>query len=204
MVLVIFLIVPAIMIVIVIVSFWQATELSIVPVFDLGNYEFLFGSAVTYQVIFNTLRYAVMTWALTLVIGFAVAFHIRRTTTQIALALNCTVPFWTSNIIRMISWIPFPGRNGLANSAFLSMGVIDKPLEWLPLSDFSIMFAVVHINTIFMIVPILNTMMRIEKSLVEAARDAGAPGAQILWNAIIPLTKPGIMIGTIFVLTLAD
>lgn len=204
LVLVVFLVIPVIMIVI--VSFWQATEFSIVPAFDLGNYEFLFGSPVTYQVFFNTLRYAAMTWALTLGIGFAVAyflaFHIRSQTTQIALALICTVPFWTSNIIRMISWIPFLGRNGLANSALLSMGVIDKPLEWLLFSDFSVMLAFVHINTIFMVIPILNTMMRIDKSLIEAARDSGASGAQILWNVIIPLTKPGIMIGTIFVLTL--
>lgn len=204
LVLVVFLVIPVIMIVV--VSFWQATEFSIVPAFDLGNYEFLFGSPVTYQVFFNTLRYAVMTWALTLGIGFTVAyflaFHIRSQTTQIALALICTVPFWTSNIIRMISWIPFLGRNGLANSALLSMGVIDKPLEWLLFSDFSVMLAFVHINTIFMVIPILNTMMRIDKSLIEAARDSGASGAQILWNVIIPLTKPGIMIGTIFVLTL--
>lgn len=204
LVLVVFLVIPVIMIVI--VSFWQATEFSIVPAFDLGNYEFLFGSPVTYQVFLNTLRYAVMTWALTLGIGFTVAyflaFHIRSQTTQIALALICTVPFWTSNIIRMISWIPFLGRNGLANSALLSMGVIDKPLEWLLFSDFSVMLAFVHINTIFMVIPILNTMMRIDKSLIEAARDSGASGAQILWNVIIPLTKPGIMIGTIFVLTL--
>ena len=203
-VLIVFLVLPVIMIVI--VSFWQATEFSIVPAFSLENYEFLFGSPVTYSVFLNTLRYAVMTWALTLGIGFTVAyfmaFHVRSQTVQIALALICTVPFWTSNIIRMISWIPFLGRNGLANSALLSMGVIDKPLEWLLFSDFSIMLAFVHLNTIFMIIPILNTMMRIDKSLIEAARDGGASGRQILWNVIIPLTKPGIMIGTIFVLTL--
>jgi putative spermidine/putrescine transport system permease protein len=203
-VLVVFLVIPVVMIAI--VSFWQATEFSIVPAFDFGNYEFLFGSAVTYQVFLNTFRYAVITWGMTLGIGFTVAyflaFHIRSQTTQIALALICTVPFWTSNIIRMISWIPFLGRNGLANSALLNIGVIDQPLEWLLFSDFSIILAFVHINTIFMIIPILNTMMRIDKSLIEAARDAGASGPQILWNVIIPLTKPGIMIGTIFVLTL--
>lgn len=204
LVLVIFLVIPVI--VIVIVSFWQTTEFSIVPAFDFGNYEFLFGSAVTYDVFLNTFKYAVLTWAFTLGIGFTVAyflaFHIRSQTTQIALALICTVPFWTSNIIRMISWIPFLGRNGLANSALLSMGVVDHPLDWLLFSDFAVILAFVHINTIFMVIPILNTMMRIDKSLIEAARDAGASGFQILWNVIIPLTKPGIMIGTIFVLTL--
>jgi putative spermidine/putrescine transport system permease protein len=62
--------------------------------------------------------------------------------------------------------------------------------------------AFVHLYTLFMVVPIFNTMMRIDKSLIEAARDAGASGFQTLTNVIIPLTKPGIMIGSIFVVTL--
>ena len=102
----------------------------------------------------------------------------------------------------MISWIPFLGRNGIANSTLISWGVIDEPLEWLLFSDFSVVLAFVHIYTLFMVVPIFNTMMRIDRSQTEAARDAGASGGQILWNVILPLTKPGIMIGTIFVVTL--
>lgn len=199
-----FLILPVM--VIVIVSFWQATEFSIVPAFSFENYAFLFGSAVTWDVFLNTFKYAVITWTLTLLIGFTVAyflaFHVRTLTWQVTLSLLCTVPFWTSNIIRMISWIPFLGRNGLANSGLISAGIIDQPLEWLLFSDFAVILAFVHLNTIFMIVPILNTMLRIDKSLIEAARDGGANDWQILTNVIIPLTKPGIMIGTIFVLAL--
>ncbi|KGB81721.1 MAG: ABC transporter permease [Confluentimicrobium sp.] len=204
LVLTLFLVLPIVMIVI--VSFWQATEFSIVPAFDFENYEFLFGSPVTYKVFLNTFKYAVITWACTLLIGFTVAyflaFHVRSQTWQIALFLLCTIPFWTSNIIRMISWIPFLGRNGIANSALISAGVIDAPLDWLLYSDFAVILAFVHLYTLFMVVPIFNTMMRIDKSLIEAARDAGATGAQIMWNVIIPLSKPGIMIGTIFVVTL--
>jgi putative spermidine/putrescine transport system permease protein len=204
LVLIFFLVLPIIMIGT--VSFWRATEFSIIPAFDFENYEFLFGSPVTYKVFFNTFKYALITWALTLLIGFTVAyylaFHIRTQTWQIALFLLCTIPFWTSNIIRMISWIPFLGRNGIANSALLSWGVIDEPVEWLLFSDFAVILAFVHLYTLFMVVPIFNTMMRIDTSLIEAARDAGANGLQILWNVIIPLTKPGIMIGTIFVVTL--
>ncbi|NNE88717.1 MAG: ABC transporter permease [Silicimonas sp.] len=203
-VLVFFLVLPIVMIVI--VSFWQATEFSIIPAFDFENYEFLFGSNVTYRVFFNTFKYAFITWVFTLGIGFTVAyflaFHVRSLTWQIVLFLLCTIPFWTSNIIRMISWIPFLGRNGIANSTLMSWGVIDEPLDWLLFSDFAVILAFVHLYTLFMVVPIFNTMMRIDKSLIEAARDAGASGAQILWNVIIPLTKPGIMIGTIFVVTL--
>ncbi|AVW92810.1 ABC transporter permease [Celeribacter baekdonensis] len=199
-----FLILP--IITIVVVSFWRATEFSIIPDFSLENYEFLFGSPVTYKVFYATLKYAAITWALTLLIGFTVAyylaFHIRSQTMQIALFLLCTIPFWTSNIIRMISWIPFLGRNGIANSALQSWGVIDQPLEWLLYSDFSVILAFVHLYTLFMVVPIFNTMTRIDHSLIEAARDNGASGFQTLRHVIVPLTKPGIMIGTIFVLTL--
>jgi putative spermidine/putrescine transport system permease protein len=53
-----------------------------------------------------------------------------------------------------------------------------------------------------MVTPIFNTMMRIDRSLVEAARDGGASSWQIVWHVILPLTKPGIAIGTIFVVTL--
>lgn len=204
LVLLVFLVLP--IVVIGIVSFWRATEFSIIPDFSWENYEFLFGSNVTYRVFYNTFKYALITWAFTLTIGFTVAyflaFHVRSLTWQVALFLLCTIPFWTSNIIRMISWIPFLGRNGIANSTLLSWGVIDEPVEWLLFSDFAVILAFIHLYTLFMVVPIFNTMMRIDKSLIEAARDAGANGAQILWNVIIPLTKPGIMIGTIFVVTL--
>ncbi|KNX42036.1 Putrescine transport system permease protein PotH [Roseovarius tolerans] len=199
-----FLVAPIAMIVI--VSFWGATEYSIYPAFQFDNYQFLFSSPVTYTVFFNTLKYAAITWAFTLVIGFTVAyflaFEIRSLKWQIALFLLCTIPFWTSNIIRMISWIPFLGRNGIANSTLISWGVIDEPLEWLLFSDFSVILAFVHLYTLFMVVPIFNSMMRIDRSLIEAARDCGANGFQTLWNVIVPLCKPGIMIGTIFVTTL--
>ena len=204
LVLAIFLVLPIVMIVV--VSFWGATEFSIYPAFLFDNYGFLFGSEVTYRVFLNTFKYAAITWLFTLLIGFTVAyflaFHVRTLNWQIALFLLCTIPFWTSNIIRMISWIPFLGRNGLANSTLLSWGVIDEPLEWLLFSDFSVILAFVHLYTLFMVVPIFNTMMRIDKSLIEAAADAGASGWQTLWHVIVPLTKPGIMIGTIFVVTL--
>ncbi len=204
LVLLAFLVLPIIWILV--LSFWRATEFAMVPDFSFENYAYLFGSTVTWQVFLSTFRYALITWVLTLLIGFTVAyylaFHIRSSTVQMALFLLCTVPFLTSNIIRMISWIPFLGRNGLANQALLSMGVIDQPLEWLLYSDFSVILAFVHLNTLFMITPIFNTMMRIDRSLIEAARDQGAGGWQILTNVIIPLSKPGIMIGTIFVLAL--
>lgn len=203
-ILALFLVLPISMIVV--VSFWGATEFSIYPAFQFENYQYLFESSVTYSVFFKTFMFTIITWFFCLIIGFTVAyflaFHVRSLTWQIALFLLCTIPFWTSNIIRMISWIPFLGRNGIANQSLMSLGVINEPLEWLLFSDFAVVLAFVHLYALFMVVPIFNTMMRIDKSLLEAARDAGASGLQTLTNVIIPLTKPGIMIGSIFVVTL--
>ena len=191
---------------IVMVSFWDYDSIQIFPAFVFTNYEETISSPVTWNTYLNTLKYTVIVWAVTLVIGFWVAyylaFHIRSATAQMVLFLVCTIPFLTSNIIRMISWIPFLGRNGLLNQTLMTMGVIDQPLEFLLFSDFAVVLAMVHLYTLFMVTPIFNTLMRIDRALIEAARDAGANGWQILTNVIIPLAKPGIAIGSIFVVTL--
>ncbi|MEL6210116.1 MAG: ABC transporter permease, partial [Pseudomonadota bacterium] len=135
-------------------------------------------------------------------VAFFLAFHVRSLKWQVACFLLCTIPFWTSIVIRMISWIPLLGRNGLVNQTLVAMGVTDTPLEWLLYSDFAVVLALVHLYTLFMVVPIFNSLMRIDPALIEAARDAGASPAQTLFAVIIPLAKPGIIIGSIFVVTI--
>jgi len=199
-----FLLLPIIMIAV--VSFWDYDFAMMYPDFMTLNYEETLGSWVTWKTYLNTLKYAVLVWAITLFTGFWVAyflaFYVRTTGMQMVLFLVCTVPFLTSNIIRMISWIPVLGRNGLVNSMLIEGGFISAPIEWLLYSDFAVVLAMVHLYTLFMVVPIFNTLMRIDRSLIEAARDAGASDWQILWSVIIPLAKPGMAIGTIFVVTL--
>ena len=138
----------------------------------------------TFATYLSTLKFCLIVWAVTLVLGFTIAyflaFHIRTLTMQLVLALVCIIPFWTSDVIRMISWIPLLGRNGLVNKALLGLGLVSQPVEWLLYSDFAVTIAFIHLLTAFMIVPILNSMLRIDKSLIEAARDAGAKGWQVL------------------------
>ncbi|RYE46040.1 MAG: ABC transporter permease [Hyphomicrobiales bacterium] len=199
-----FLLLPILLLVF--VSFWDYDFARMYPGFVLTNYVETLGSWVTWKTYLNTLKFAAIVWVLTLFIGFWVAyflaFHIRSATMQMVLFLVCTVPFLTSNIIRMISWIPVLGRNGLVNSTLVEVGVISQPIEWLLYSDFAVVLAMVHLFTLFMVTPIFNTLMRIDRSLIEAARDAGASAWQIMWNVILPLAKPGMAIGTIFVVTL--
>jgi putative spermidine/putrescine transport system permease protein len=191
---------------IVVVSFFDYNTTQIIPAFILQNYDELLFSETTWRTYLQTVEFAAITWALTLLIGFTlayfVAFHVRSPTMQTVLFLICTIPFWTSNVIRMISWIPFLGRNGLANSTLMSLGLIQQPLEFLLYSNFSVVLVYVHLYTLFMVVPIFNSMMRIDRSLLEAARDAGASGWQTLLNVILPLCKPGIAIGSIFIVTI--
>jgi putative spermidine/putrescine transport system permease protein len=202
------------LVLVVVVSFWDYTEYSIIPDFITTNYEDIFGGCIaklpdlctTFATYVSTFKYVFLTWILTLVIGFAVAYFLAFCVTslplQIALFLLCTIPFWTSNVIRMISWIPLLGRNGLVNQGLLKVGIINEPIEWLLYSGFSVTLAFVHLYTLFMVVPIFNSMLRIDRSVMEAAYDAGAGGWKTLWNVVIPLCKPGIAIGSIFVITI--
>ncbi|HKG73881.1 MAG TPA: ABC transporter permease [Aestuariivirgaceae bacterium] len=187
------------------VSFFDYDEFNIYPAFVLTNYIELW-SQTTLNLYMQTVTYALVVWAITLVIGFTVAyflvFHVRSIIWQMALFLLCTVPFWTSNIIRMISWIPVLGRNGIINQSLVGLGITDQPLDILLFSDVAVVIAYVHLFTLFMIVPIFNSMARIDRSLVEAAVDGGAGGWRVLWEVIIPLSKTGIALGSIFVITL--
>jgi putative spermidine/putrescine transport system permease protein len=198
------------------VSFWNFNEYELIPGFTLKNYGAIFegcGSlnergdfCVSLATYLSTLKFCLLVWGITLVLGFAVAyflaFHVRSSGMQTALFVLCTVPFWTSNVIRMISWVPLLGRNGLVNQSLMGLGIVEQPVEWLLFSDFSVVLAFVHLYTMFMIVPIFNSMMRIDRSLLEAANDSGATGWQTLWNVIIPLSRTGILIGSIFVITI--
>ena len=197
-----------------IVSFWDYNDYEMLPTFTTRSYTESFEGCLTrlpdlctmLKTYVSTVKFCFIVWIMTLLIGFTVAyflaFHVRTTTTQMVLFLVCTIPFWTSNVIRMISWIPLLGRNGLVNQMLMSAHVVNEPLDWLLYSQFSVALAFVHLFTFFMVAPIFNSMMRIDRRLIEAAYDAGASSWQMLTNVIIPLSKPGIAIGSIFVVTI--
>ncbi|MDO9004268.1 MAG: ABC transporter permease [Aquabacterium sp.] len=198
------------------VSFWPQNEYTLEPGFTLDNYVSLFEGCfgggdsgelcTTFKTYLSTLKFCALVWLITLVIGFTlayfVAFHVPSVGAQTVIFTVMTIPFWTSNVIRMISWIPLLGRNGWVNQTLQSLGLTNAPLDWLLYSDFAVVLAFVHLNTTFMMVPIFNSMMKIDRSLIEAADDCGATAWQTLWNVIVPLCRTGILIGSIFVITL--
>ncbi|MGZ5194282.1 MAG: ABC transporter permease [Ramlibacter sp.] len=198
------------------VSFWNFNGYELLPAFSPRNYLAIFDGCghlnargdlcVTLATYLSTLKFCLLVWGITLVLGFTVAyflaFHVRSPAVQTALFVLCTVPFWTSNVIRMISWVPLLGRNGLVNDMLVGARIVQRPVDWLLFSNFSVVLAFVHLFTMFMIVPIFNSMMRIDHSLLEAASDSGASGWQTLWNVVVPLSRTGILIGSIFIVTI--
>lgn len=200
----IFLIFPILLIAI--VSFWEFNGYSMTPAFTLSNYVGIFTSDVTLKTYLNTFKFVGLVWFFTLLIGYPVAyflsFHVPKLRWQVLLFLLCTIPFWTSNIIRMISWIPLLGKEGLVNQLLLGIGVISQPLEFLLYSDFAVVLGMVHLYIIFMIAPIFNSLMRIDRTLITAAEDMGASGFEVFKEIILPLSAPGVAIGSIFIVTL--
>ena len=188
-----------------VISFWDYDRVGIYPAFLWDNYRDLFTTPATWRIYASSLRFALVVWAITLFLGFNIAqflvFHVRSGTVRIMLFLACAIPFWTSGIIRTIAWIPFLGRNGAFNTLLMDMHITERPLEFLLFSDFSVIVTYVHLNTLLMIGPIANSMSKIDRALIEAARDAGASRFQVLRHVVAPLSRTGVALGSILVFT---
>ncbi len=187
------------------VSFFDYDRTGIYPAFMLDNYAELLTTPATLRVYTSSLKLAAIVWAITLFLGFNIAwflvFHVRNGMVRTVLFLACAIPFWTSGIIRTIAWIPFLGRNGAFNQALMSLGLTSKPLEFLLFSDFAVIVTYVHLFTLLMVGPIANSMAKIDPALIEAAIDAGASRWKVMTNVVIPLSKTGIALGSILVFT---
>jgi putative spermidine/putrescine transport system permease protein len=125
-----FFVVPIALVMVVSFFEYEAYDM-LIPAFTLQNYVDVFTQSVTWDTYLSTLKFCLIVWAITLVLGFAVAyflaFYVRTLTWQMTLFLVCTIPFWTSNVIRMISWIPLLGRNGVVNSTLMGLGITKNP-----------------------------------------------------------------------------
>ncbi|WP_158929904.1 ABC transporter permease [Acidisphaera sp. S103] len=188
-----------------VVSFYDYDRVGIYPAFLLDNYRELLTTPATWRVYVSSLRFAFIVWAITLFLGFNIAyfliFHIRSGITRTVLFLLCAIPFWTSGIIRTIAWIPFLGRNGAFNQILMGLGLTSHPLTFLLFSDFAVIVTYVHLFTLLMVGPIANSLSKIDPALLEAAVDAGASRWRTMVDVVIPLSKTGIVLGSILVFT---
>ncbi|WP_434286901.1 ABC transporter permease [Celeribacter sp. SCSIO 80788] len=185
------------------VSFWTQTTFSVNPTLTTASWERFMSSATYLSAIWTTLRIWIIVLIATIVVGYPVALFIglfvRNKTLQTALLVACVIPFWTSFLIRVIAWRPMLGTEGAINVILMKLGIIHEPLTFLLFSEFSVLVGMTQIYCVFMVGPITFMLGRIDISVIEAARDLGASFGTIFRRIILPLSLPGVMVGSIFV-----
>ena len=185
------------------VSFWTQTTFAVEPTLTTSSWERFLGTETYLAAITTTLKIWAIVLVATLVVGYPVALYIglfvRNKTLQTALLVACVIPFWTSFLIRVIAWRPMLGTEGAINVILMKLGIIDQPLTFLLFSEFSVLIGMTQIYCVFMVGPITFMLGRIEPSVIEAARDLGASFWTIFRKIILPLSLPGVIVGTIFV-----
>jgi putative spermidine/putrescine transport system permease protein len=204
--LLVFLIAPLVMIVL--VSVWVRTPVGFEPFsFSLDAYGRLFDTSVYLNTLRDTIVRAVIVTALCIVIGYPIAFYLARCVKtvkfQIALFIVVLAPFWVAYVVRIVSWLPVLGRQGVINYFLVEVvGVVSEPIDALFYSTFAITLALVQLYVLFMVSPIFFQLATLDNASIEAARDLGATPAKTFREVIFPLSLPGVLIGCIFVFVL--
>lgn len=198
---ILFLIIP--LLAMIYVSFWTQSSTTIKPDMTVDNYKYFFSSTVYLSVLWNTVKIWLIVLASTLLIGYPVAFFISQMVKsekmQTILLLICIIPFWTSFLIRVLAWKPMLGIQGALNIVLEYFHIINQPIEVLLYSEFGMILGMVQIYVVFMVGPIAFSLGRIDYNLIEAAQDLGANFLQIFKDIYWPLSKPGVIAGSIFV-----
>jgi len=178
---------------------WEGDKLSVH--LNVGNYLFLLRDSLYVNAYLSSLKTALISTAICLLIGYPMAYAISRmepATRNIALML-VVLPSWTSFLIRIYAWIGILKGNGLANNFLLWLGVIDQPLEMLH-TPFAVYIGIVYAYLPFMILPLYSNMVKLDRRLEEAAYDLGAKPWRVFVSVTLPLTKAGIIAGSMLVL----
>jgi len=196
-----FLVAPILMILY--VSFWTQTTFAINPTPTLDSWRNFFASETYLGSLWTTIRLWLIVLVTTLVIGYPAALFIgifvRSRILSIALLIVCVIPFWTSFLIRVLAWRPMLGREGAVNILLQKAGIISEPIDALLFSELSVVIGMTQIYVVFMVGPIAFMLSRIDRNVIEAARDLGAGFGRIFVRIIVPLSLPGVVVGAIFV-----
>jgi spermidine/putrescine transport system permease protein len=161
----------------------------------VANFERTFG--VFLPVVLRSLRVALFSTLLCLLLGYPLAFFIstreRARSRQLALFF-ILLPFWTNLLVRTYAIQTILGREGTINSALMSLGIIQEPLMMLNTAG-AVLVGLVYTYLPFMVLPIYAAVERLDRRYVEAAYDLGANDWHAFWRVIVPLTMPGVVAG---------
>ncbi|PSJ47559.1 putrescine ABC transporter permease PotH [Zobellella endophytica] len=169
-------------------------------VLNFGNYLFLLSDSLYIQSYLQSLQVAAVSTLLCLLIGYPLAWAIvhSRPSTRNVLLMLVILPSWTSFLIRVYAWMGILGNNGFLNNLLLWLGVTEAPLQILN-TNTAVYIGIVYAYLPFMVLPLYTALMRLDYSLVEAAADLGARPWKTLATVIVPLTRGGIIAGSMLV-----
>jgi spermidine/putrescine transport system permease protein len=188
-----------------VVSLWKASAFGLSTDASLDSYRIISNDPVYLRVLWQTLRIALVTTVLSLVISYPLAMFLARLRGQhkTLAVLLVFLPFWTSYVVRTFVWLPMLGRNGVVNQALLVLGIVEQPVDWLLYSEGTVYLGLVYVYTLYMTLPIYLSLDRLDPKLVEAAGDLGATPLQAFRRVVLPLTMPGVWSGCTMVFLLS-
>ena len=170
----------------------------ILATFD--NYRFLLEDKLYWVSYLKSIKIALISTLLCLLLGFPMAYAIARTPYpwRNLLLLLVILPFWTSFLLRVYAWMVMLGKQGLINNLLKGVGLIDEPLQMLYTTG-AVYLGIVYTYVPFMILPLYATLERLDLDLHEAAADLGARPMQVFRDVTLPLAMPGIIAGSLLV-----
>ncbi len=189
-------------------SFWTQEFVDVSRDFTLSNYQEVFADPLYRTLIFRSVRIAAMVTLLTVLLAYPVAYHIAFNVkkNKAMWLFLVTIPFWTSYLLRVFSWKLILAQNGVVNSALLWLGVIDTPIDTLLYNSEAVVVTLAHAWAPFAILPIFVSLEKIDRSLLEAAKDLGEGPVRTFLRVTLPLSIPGIIGASmiIFIPTVGD
>jgi spermidine/putrescine transport system permease protein len=190
-------------------SFWTVSpSQQIVRTWNLQNYAEVLQTPVYLEVLVRSMRIAGTVTALTLLLGYPLAYYVsfhagKRKDVLYQLVI---IPLWVSYLVRAYAWKTILGSDGVLNTFLQFLGITNHPQEFLLYSPFAVILTLTHIYTPFTFLPIYASLEQIPRRLQEASQDLGASPLQTFWRVIVPLSIPGVIAGATFsfVLSLGD
>ncbi|MEY1557754.1 ABC transporter permease [Yoonia sp. R2331] len=190
-------------------SVWTQDFLDIQRGFSMANYIEAWTNPLYQTLMLRSLKIALITTLVTVLIAYPIAYYIsfvvpdRQKPIWIFLI---TIPFWTSYLMRIFLWKVILGFNGVVNGSLMELGLIAEPLDFILYNQAAVVITLSHAWVPFAVLPIFVTMERIDRSLLEAARDLGDSPFWRLIRVTLPLSMPGVVAATliVFVPTIGD
>lgn len=167
---------------------------------DFESFRFLAEDSLYWQAFLSSLRIAFVATLLTLLVGFPVALGMANAPERWRplLMLFIVLPFWTSFLIRIYSWMGILNREGFLNQLLLWLGAVEAPLRLLN-TDGAVYVGIVYTYLPFMVLPIYAGLARMDPFLLEAAEDLGCGRVRAFWLITAPLSRPGVAAGCFLV-----